>query len=347
MNNQINPVRSSLVLGSTTCRGNSIDYYRNTAMGKFLFWGPLESLKKLADLSQQPPQWLEVVKDEASAQAVLDKATGPKLLFVTEEVLRTKSDVLLRLKSSDSELDIVYINAQENTQTKIQWLKNVSSVNHLLPIHSNITKNLFKRVLEDDWRKIFVQSPEKIFFPENLGNLIEMKLHHVDECTQAYDKISDYLEDSTCFDGFNEMMITAASELLTNAFYNGPRDTQGKALVADRKVKFALPNHHFIKFSFGKVDEYFWMSVSDNFGTLDRNTLINAMNRAATERTAKIEGVGGAGLGLIMLFEWASEIGFQLTEGISTTVACRFKMVRRQKEFDAEPSVFHVFTNNP
>jgi hypothetical protein len=314
-------------------------------MEKFLFWGPLESLTKLTDLTSPPPEWLEAVADEASAKKAIEEAEGPKLLFVTEEVLRNESQALIGLKSGFPELDIVYINSQENTQTKIQWLKNVSSINHLLPIHSNITKSLFKRVLEDDWRKVFVQSPEKIFFPENLSNLTEINLHHVDDCPAAFEKMSAYLEGAACFSGFKEMMVTAASELLTNAFYNGPRDAQGKALTADRKVKFALPNHQFVKFSFGKVDEYFWMSVSDNFGTLDRNTLINAMNRAATERTAKTEGVGGAGLGLIMLFEWASEIGFKLSTGVSTTVACRFKMVRRQKEFDAEPSVFHVFTN--
>lgn len=314
-------------------------------MGTFLFWGSQDLLDKALDSSAERPDWLNQISDQATAKEMTETSAKPCLLFLTETVLKQHSAFINQLKADHPKLDIVYINETENTQTKIEWLKNVQVINHLLPIHSSITKSLFKRVLQEDWRQVFLQSPEKIFAPENIDELHTMKLNHVDQCQQAFTGVRDFLEKQACFTGFAEMMVTAASELLTNAFYNGPKASDGSAVTSDRKVKFLLPANQEIQFSYGKTEGYFWMSVSDCFGTLDRATLIKALNRAATEKTARTDTAGGAGLGLIMLFEWASEIGFKLSTGVSTTVACRFKISKRQKEFDSEPSVFHVFTS--
>lgn len=313
-------------------------------MGNFYFWGPQNLLSSIFDPTTETPNWLRHINSIEELRKEFSGSSEPKLLFVTEDILKKEAQGLMDLKNQIPKVQYVYINQNENTQTKIELLKNVQVVNHLLPIHSSITKSLFKRVLQEDWRKIFLESPEKIFQPENLISQETLQFRHVDECQIAFEKVKEFLANESCFSGFSEMMVTAASELLTNVFYNAPRDKDGNPRVFDRKIKFELSPDELVQFSFGKSDGYFWMSVSDRFGTLDRQTLINAMNRAATERTAK-QTAGGAGLGLIMLFEWASEIGFNLDQGVSTTVACRFKLSKRQKEFDMEPSVFHVFAN--
>lgn len=311
-------------------------------MGIFLLWGPFE---KLVSVAGTKPSWLLDVSSFETAKTELEKTSEPALMFVTEEILRQNAPDLIRLRDLYVNLDIVYVSYSDDTKTNMQWLKTVSSINHLLPSHSKITQSLFQRILVEDWSRVFAQDPQKIFYPDNIVGLQEMELFEVDECEAAYKRLDEFLSQRPCFPGFKEMMATAASELLTNAFFNARRDQSGKAVVADRKLKFALEKHQSVKFMFGQSGDYFWMCVSDSFGSLDRATLINAMNRAATERTAKLNTAGGAGLGLMMLYEWASELGFHLTLGTSTKVACRFKMSRRQKEFDSEPSILHVFSS--
>ncbi len=89
-----------------------------------------------------------------------------------------------------------------------------------------------------------------------------------------------------------------------------------------------------------------WLFVRDPFGTLDKSTLIAALLRAATEKAPIADSEGGAGLGLKMVYECASELVFGLSEGESTLVGCKLRITRRNKIFDAELASLHICTKS-
>lgn len=307
----------------------------------FASWGDFSSVTaQFPDASSS----LETVYGPSDLVGIFSGTTTPSLLFVTGDILSANSREILNLKDRCPHVSVVAAYTKANTQENIQWLKLVPVIDHLVPLKSQIMSDLLTRLSTTAGRQEFARDPLKLFLPAQLENEYSFSLRHVDDCKKCYEDLNNYVQGLSCFIGFSEIMITAASELLTNAFYNGKRDpTTGKAITPDRQVKFALADNEKITFRYGIRDGFFWMIVQDSFGSLDRITLFNAMNRAASERTANTTVPGGAGLGLIMLYEWSTEMGFSLSQGRSTMVACKFKITRRQREFDAEPSAVHVF----
>lgn len=312
-------------------------------MLSIVFCGEFDELfNKLPTLSK----WACLTHTNEEAMDFFNRTPSPHLLFITKSRLDCCADKLMKLKSMLPALTIVMVYSENDASDNLKSLKSVPVVDHLIPMWSAATNDLLTKLETPEGRESFLKSRESVFLPKDLENPVEKTLRHVDDCFPVYNEVMDYTEKLKCFSGFSEIIATATSELLTNAFYNGKRDpATGEAVTADRQIKFGLDPHEFVKFKYGKKDNFFWLSVTDSFGSLDRATLLKALERAATERTPRMDTVGGAGLGLLMLFEWASDLSFSLTPGKSTVVACRFKLCRRQKEFDSEASSIHIFTN--
>lgn len=268
-----------------------------------------------------------------------------KLLIITDKIPHKHSEQILSLKAARPKLIVVLAYSEGTAHESIQWLKKLPVIDHLVPMKSENTKAWLEKLLSADGAEQIRKNPEQLFMPA-LTPQASYNLSHVDECRKCYDDVREYAESLKCFSLFPDLMHTAASELLTNAFYNGKRDSEtGQAVTSDRRVKFMLAESEKITFAFGQSGNFLWMRVQDNFGTLDRQTLINAMYRAASQRTANISSPGGAGLGLLMLYDWSTEMNFSLVNGKSTTVCCKFKISKRQREFEGEQSAVHLFTD--
>lgn len=303
-------------------------------MSALVFWGDFKQLFTVVPTLTSESQVIS---------SIAEVPGDAEYLFITRQTAESHTPALMDLKARRPDISLVLAYVQPATQENIHCLKQLPQIDHLIPIQSDTTTALMTRLLDPQRRQNIRVHKEALFLPEQLDETFEFKLQHSKECESYYQKIADYVEGLGCFTGFSELMMTAASELLTNAFYNGKRDPKtGKALVPDRQIKFALDPHEFVTLRYGRQGAYFWLVVTDCFGSLDRLTLINAMDRAATDRTPRLNTPGGAGLGLIMLFEWSTEMGFSLVRGTSTTVACKFKIARRQKEFDTETSSVHL-----
>lgn len=308
-------------------------------MSAYVFWGDfgtvLDRFTAAGDLSR--------ILDAPQAETYFQQRKGPALLFLTEEIARAHAAELTRWALAHPSISLVLAYGASDTQESLTWLKTVPVIDHLIPLGSETLKNLVERLVSPEGRQKFDDNPQIFFRPGQLDDATTITLRHLNECAASYRALTDYVDTLGCFSGFSELMATAASELLTNAFYNGKRDpVTGLAKTSDRQVKFGLDGDEKVTFTFGREGKFLWMIVRDCFGSLDRGTLINAMNRAARERTAKTASTGGAGLGLMMLYEWASELGFSLESGRATTVACKFKITHRQREFQSESSSVHV-----
>lgn len=156
------------------------------------------------------------------------------------------------------------------------------------------------------------------------------------------EEIGNFARGMKCFDEFSEIVMTIASELLTNAFYNGPKKN-GKAVETDRTKNVAIDEKRPVKLSYGDDGEHFWIQVSDPFGTFNRKTLVAKLLESVSKDQVDVNfGTGGAGIGLYMVFMWASQLLFQFDPAQETSVMVKLKKTKRRKTFDAERTVLEV-----
>jgi hypothetical protein len=150
-----------------------------------------------------------------------------------------------------------------------------------------------------------------------------------------------YAKSMNCFNDFPEIAMTICSELLTNAFYNAPVGADGKPLETDRRALVSLSDP--VNAAFGADDMYVWLKVSDPFGSFDRTLLVNYLLRLASmDKITVSTGAGGAGIGLYMVFCWASQLMFGFRPGQETTVLVKLLKTKRNKVFQSQRAILEV-----
>jgi hypothetical protein len=159
----------------------------------------------------------------------------------------------------------------------------------------------------------------------------------------AIEELGAYIESQAVFKGAAEVGKTVASELLTNAFYNAPQDTKGSALQPNRREVTEITPPSEVLFSFGDDGTHFWLSVTDPFGTFNRGKLLEHLTRCSGQDMLQVrQGVGGAGIGIYMIYRLASQLLFQFSPGIQTTVLIKLLKTKRQKIFESQRTTFEV-----
>ncbi|XGC80405.1 cyclic nucleotide-binding domain-containing protein [Bdellovibrio bacteriovorus] len=144
---------------------------------------------------------------------------------------------------------------------------------------------------------------------------------------------------STVLDRVN----TVAEEMLMNAIYDAPVDSQGKSLFnhVSRKEEIQLDTHQQSTLRYGSDGVMLAVSVKDPFGSLTKDIIIDYLiscygGQAGSLNTNK----GGAGRGLHQIIENADLTVFNVKKGVRTEVICLFNVDGQKRE--AQPS-FHYF----
>ena len=119
-----------------------------------------------------------------------------------------------------------------------------------------------------------------------------------------------------------EMVI---DELLMNALYNAPVDDAGRHIFADvppaERVKAELDAPVTIELAYD--GRRLHLSVSDTFGSLDREAIMSALRRCSGE-VRPSEKTSGAGLGLYFVLSNVAELFFRLDAGRRSEVVVVF-----------------------
>ncbi len=121
-----------------------------------------------------------------------------------------------------------------------------------------------------------------------------------------------------------------AEEMLMNAIYDAPIDGAGKALYnhMSRKDDVHLKPEEFSSFEYCTSGQIVAISVSDPFGGLTRETLLNYLDSCYNGRAGEINDQagdkGGAGRGLHLIVESADLTVFQVKRGKCTRVVSYF-----------------------
>jgi hypothetical protein len=284
-------------------------------------------------------------KDENDILKLLPQDNTPNLLLFDPKMLSVASVETIKKISENPNYILALVSSEEENDENIKFFNLSSHIGHLIPYKGKIIESEINKLMmilgAAEQVNGMQMTVEKVM--SSLENKKTIKLTSSSDRWKCYEEIGKYAEDLNVFSDFPNIVKTAASELITNAFYDAPKNPDtGSSLNPNRKTVVNLVPPNDVEFTFGTSGDYLWLFVKDPFGTLDKKTVIAALLRAATERTALTGDDGGAGLGLKMVYEWASELVFGLAKGESTLVGCKLKITRRNRDFDAELASLHI-----
>lgn len=226
----------------------------------------------------------------------------------------------------------------------LEALRDMDNVNLLLPIRTETAQqDISERVST-------LKHSEESYIISNhheTEETIKLKLINSRDRWKHIEQLGEFASKREVFSEFPDICMTVASELLTNAFYNAPQDKFGRSLEADRTRDVVVgPNP--VQFSYGDDGKHIWMKVSDPFGTFNRYSLLNHLVRMVARETIEVNiGKGGAGIGIFMVFRWASQLLFLFEPGLETTVMVKLMKTKRRKTFETQRTVLEVIQKHP
>ncbi len=113
------------------------------------------------------------------------------------------------------------------------------------------------------------------------------------------------------------MAMLVADELLSNAVHNAPVDARGVHIRRDmaRDVDFPLEGRDTVRLRWGCDARYVAIEVTDQYGTLDRETILGALAKQDVRDTG-----GGAGMGISLAYRSCDHLVFNLAPGKRTEI---------------------------
>jgi hypothetical protein len=139
-----------------------------------------------------------------------------------------------------------------------------------------------------------------------------------------------------------ESFAELGHELLMNAMYDAPVDSNGKHIYAqDRKQDIVLKEDQYPLFSIGTNGDLLGITVKDPFGGLKRKHVFSGIERALTQKGQMDTEGGGAGLGMLYIYNHGFSSFFTVKPGISTEVTVLYDLTLNRREFATQAKSVH------
>jgi hypothetical protein len=116
-------------------------------------------------------------------------------------------------------------------------------------------------------------------------------------------------------------------ELLMNALYDAPVDDKGRMLFGevDGKARLAQLSPRPVSIRYAATDHGFAVSVRDRFGRLEKQTILRYLDKCLAAGANQIDRkIYGAGLGLYLVANAATQFVVNVAPGMATEVVCWF-----------------------
>lgn len=113
------------------------------------------------------------------------------------------------------------------------------------------------------------------------------------------------------------MAMLVADELVSNAVHNAPVDDRGEHYRKDipRDIEIELTDRHAVQLRWGCDARYLAIEVTDQFGSLDRDTILRSLARSDVRESG-----GGAGMGITLAYRSCDHLVFNLSPGTRTEI---------------------------
>jgi hypothetical protein len=177
--------------------------------------------------------------------------------------------------------------------------------------------------------------------------LRQLQVATYDEKRAAIETVSAFARSAGCRRRLVGRVEIVFDELLMNALYDAPASTTGdRAPFVSRAVPGGGPvSHQAVRVSFGCDGRFLGLSVRDAFGSLQRQTILDHLNRAVTySGTPLTDTQRGAGLGLYFILNSVSRFVCNIEPERATEVICLFDLRKTGRLSSNVASSFHIFT---
>ncbi|MCA9664600.1 MAG: PEGA domain-containing protein [Myxococcales bacterium] len=134
---------------------------------------------------------------------------------------------------------------------------------------------------------------------------------------------------------YREAIDSVLDELLMNALYNAPVDAAGGRVFSevDPKDRLSMQVERPVLLQYACDGSRFLLAMRDGFGSLDRKTVLDYLERCATAEGSQIERkASGAGLGLYIVANHVSELIFSVLPGAATEVICSIDLRKPRQQ---------------
>ena len=134
-------------------------------------------------------------------------------------------------------------------------------------------------------------------------------------------------------------IANVVDELLMNALFDAPVDEFGRALysLTSRDADRVLSEEERVELRVGFDGYYLGLMVNDQFGTLDRNRLLNHVSINYRDKEYKPrQGGAGAGLGLGTILATGGSLSYHCEEGKRTTAVLTTRVTESYRDFKSQ-----------
>jgi hypothetical protein len=128
---------------------------------------------------------------------------------------------------------------------------------------------------------------------------------------------------------YRESIEQCIDELLMNALYDAPTDTEGKQMFAEvpTKTRISLRMEQKAVIQYACDGNQFAVSVRDSFGALKKDIVVKYIDKCLHAGEQQIDRkAGGAGLGLYIIANSTSQFVVNLYPGVATECVCTFAL---------------------
>jgi|GEM_PF-4753856 len=132
-------------------------------------------------------------------------------------------------------------------------------------------------------------------------------------------------------------MTELVDELVLNALFNANPRLRG----TDRGAPFLLAKREEVIVRWRADVHTFCVSVSDPFGTLDRDTVLRYLGDR--DKTRSFVGDPSAGLGLRIVFDRSHTFVLEVEPGVCTEVVCHASFEKKLRDFDVHERCLHFY----
>jgi hypothetical protein len=176
--------------------------------------------------------------------------------------------------------------------------------------------------------------------------VLEREITGTESKLEIMSELDEYLDRIDCWGAVKNSVMLVADELIMNAIFNAPRDNDGNAKYAtlDRSEDLLLEPDETAVFRYACDGRNIALSVTDSFGSLDRDVIIRYLQRCFDGGPAEVEEKeGGAGLGLHMVFNSITQLTFNIQAGVSTEVIAAFYVRSGSLAFKTSGRSLNIF----
>jgi CheY-like chemotaxis protein len=139
------------------------------------------------------------------------------------------------------------------------------------------------------------------------------------------------------------MAMLVADELISNAVHNAPVDASGTHFRKDvaRDIEIPLEGRDTVQLRWGCDARYLAIEVTDQHGSLDKNTILGSLTRNDIRESG-----GGAGMGIALCYRSCDHLVFNLSPGRRTEIIALID-VRYPPAERTPVSSYNVFVERP